>query len=111
MGEASVPGYAPTTEKGLARTDMHCHNCEKGFIAQLDFSVAGNHRIVCPRCGHIHYRFIKDGLITEQRWMQGYDTVDVSPQSTWKVGVLAKQNSVAAQFIRDAWLNRSEGSL
>lgn len=101
-------GYVPIETKSTARTDIHCHNCSKGFIAQLDFSINGNHKVICPRCGHVHYRGIKDGVITEERWNPDYPTTEVSPACTWTPTVIEQPCSTAAQFIRDAWLNRSD---
>lgn len=103
-------GYCPVEQPGKARTDLHCHNCSKGFIAELDFSIEGNHKIICPRCGHIHYRLIQQGKITEERWWSGYETIEVSPQCTWTPSVIKQECSVAAQFLRDSWLNRSDWS-
>jgi DNA-directed RNA polymerase subunit RPC12/RpoP len=101
-------GYAPLAEPQKARTDIDCHECGRSFIAQLDFTIEGNHRIVCPRCGHIHFRVIKQGVITEERWAAAYQTTEVSPQCTWMSDVIDKPCSTATQFIRDAWLNRSD---
>jgi DNA-directed RNA polymerase subunit RPC12/RpoP len=101
-------GYAPTSEAAKARTDVHCHECGKGFIAQLDFSINGNHKVICPRCGHTHYRFIKDGVITGERWHPDAPTTEVNPKCVWMETVIEQPCSVAAQFIRDAWLNRSD---
>ena len=34
----------------------------------MDFERDGNYEIPCPDCGHIHYRAVRDGLITETRY-------------------------------------------
>lgn len=104
-------GYRPTAEPQLARTDLHCHQCSKTFVAELDFTIEGNHVVECPHCGHEHFRVIKGGAITDDRWHSGMRRVDVSPRSVWKSNVLKAQTSTAAQFIRDAWLNRADLSL
>lgn len=91
---------------GVTRTDMHCHACSKGFIAELDFSINGNHVVECPRCGHEHCRVIIDGRITDDRWgTRGY-TNTVKGRSFWKSNVLPAQTTTAAAFLRDLWLNR-----
>ena len=54
--------------RDIVRTDLHCHQCSKSFVAQLDFSVDGNHIIECPYCLHEHCRTIKDGIVTGDRW-------------------------------------------
>ena len=103
-------GYRPV-EQQVARTDLHCHQCNKTFIAELDFGIDGNHVVECPHCGHEHFRVIKAGKITDDRWHSGMPRVEVSPRCVWKSNVLQLKTSTAAQFIRDAWLNRSDLSL
>ena len=95
--------------EGIVRTDMHCHECSKGFIAELDFSVNGDHVVECPRCGHEHCRTIRDGKITGERWStrNGREGAVSKARSFWKSDVLPAQTSVAAMFLRDLWLNRT----
>jgi DNA-directed RNA polymerase subunit RPC12/RpoP len=50
------------------RSNVHCTNCGREFIATLDLSLNGNHIIECPHCQHEHYRVVKDGVVTEERW-------------------------------------------
>lgn len=94
--------------RGLVRTDLHCHQCSKGFVAELNFDVEGNHVIECPHCGHEHCRVIKGGAITGDRWDTRADRVDVLPRSVWKANVLQAKTSTTAAYIRDLWLNRSD---
>jgi DNA-directed RNA polymerase subunit RPC12/RpoP len=103
--------YRPSTVVGKARTDMHCHQCSKTFIAELDYAVNGNHIVECPHCGHEHCRVIKDGVICGERWSSRADRIQVEPRCVWKSDVLQAQTSTAAQFIRDAWLQRSDMQL
>lgn len=104
MADDFVPGYRPTADAQVARTDMHCHSCSKAFIVELDFTREGNHVIKCPHCDHAHYRAIRQGKITEERWNPGLERVDVT--SVWKTeGPVLIPGSTAAQFIRDSWLN------
>lgn len=106
-----MSGYRPITTTGRARTDMDCHNCHTMFVAELDFSINGNHVVECPRCGHEHCRVIKDGIITGDRWEGREQRVDVDKRCVWKSDVLQMKTSIASQFLRDAWLNRSDFSL
>jgi DNA-directed RNA polymerase subunit RPC12/RpoP len=108
MADHNVPGASGV---GRVRTDMDCHQCSKNFIAELDFSINGNHVVECPRCGHEHCRVIKDGVITSERFDSKENRIDVDKRSVWKSGVLQAQTSTAAAFIRDAWLNRSDVQL
>lgn len=108
MGLPGVSGTGPT------RTDMHCHNCGKGFIAELDFSISGNHVVQCPRCGHEHYRVIKNGEVTGDRYSsQAGETIRVEQSCVWKSDDLLKQTSVASLYIRNRWLNfgREDGAI
>lgn len=43
-------------------------SCQKFFDIKLSTSLSGNFRIVCPACGHVHYREVKEGKITGVRW-------------------------------------------
>jgi DNA-directed RNA polymerase subunit RPC12/RpoP len=88
---------------GIQRTDLYCHDCDKNFIAELNFDITGNHEIICPRCGHVHCRVIEEGMVTGDRWDSKYDNVKVSTKTMW-VGEGA-QTSVASHFLRDKWLN------
>ena len=87
---------------------MDCHQCGKMFVAELDFSVNGCHVIECPHCGHEHCRNIKDGVVTGERWDGRANRINVEPRCVWKSSVLQMKSSTAAQFIRDAWLNRGD---
>ncbi len=97
--------------EGLCRTDMDCHSCrEKGlpdlFVATIDYSVNGNHEIECPRCGHIHYRLIVDGIVTSEWYSSSYTTHKVERRNMWKSESKQIISSTASAFIRDLWLQR-----
>ena len=101
-----IEAFGAAEGKGLQRTELHCHNCSKSFVAELDFDINGKHSIVCPRCNHIHCREIKDGKVTGDRWDTVMHTDAVAKASTWKSSVLAARTSTVSQFLRDKWLNR-----
>lgn len=105
-----MSGYSPLDGGGLQRTDMRCTNCSKDFVAELDFSINGEHIIECPHCGHEHWRKIEAGKITEARWGAGDPThgVKVNKRSVWKSSVLKAQTSTVSHHLRDLWLNRSD---
>ena len=44
--------------------------CGKYFDVRLNTSINGYYRIHCPNCGHIHYRDVKNGQITDTRFTQ-----------------------------------------
>lgn len=94
-------------DHGVVRTDMHCHDCSKGFIAALNFDLDGNHMIPCPRCGHQHCRVIEKGVITAERWDSRHERIEVELHSVWASDGM--KTSVACQFLRDKWLNHGRG--
>lgn len=52
---------------GMVRDRAYCTNCSKDFITQLDARLDGAHKITCPFCSHIHYRVVRNGVVTEER--------------------------------------------
>lgn len=50
------------------KTEFNCTSCHKYFDFVMNISLNGNYRIHCPNCGHIHYRAVKDGIITDTRF-------------------------------------------
>jgi DNA-directed RNA polymerase subunit RPC12/RpoP len=96
----------PLVHSGPVKTDMHCTECSKNFIAQLDYSLDGNHVVECPHCGHEHCRVIKDGRVTSDRWDSRSQRVDVHKRSVWKHDSQPIQTSSASMFIRQRWLDR-----
>jgi DNA-directed RNA polymerase subunit RPC12/RpoP len=95
---------------GLTRTDMSCHMCSNSFIAVIDFDLTGDHEIECPHCGHIHYRAVKDGKVTESRY--SYDSrprqvSDDENRNLWKAKTEKIASMTSAQvFLRDMWLRK-----
>lgn len=48
--------------------ELFCHNCDMYVQFRLEMEVDGNYEIECPNCGHMHYRVVKNGVITDVRW-------------------------------------------
>lgn len=48
--------------------ELFCHGCNRYVQFELDMKKDGCHTLDCPNCGHKHYRVIKDGKITGERW-------------------------------------------
>lgn len=105
-----MTGYSPLEGGGTQRTEIHCHNCSKNFVAQLDFDINGNFVIECAHCGHEHCRTIENGKITESRWGTRNDekSIRVSGRSVWKSTVIQAKTSSVSELIRERWLNRSD---
>lgn len=104
-----LPETDINVQRGPVRTDLHCTECGQNFIAELDFSIDGNHVVECPFCLHEHWRVIKNGRVTSDRHGSGPATVRVPRKRVWKHNVLQIKTSSAAMFLRDRWLNRSDG--
>lgn len=66
--------------------EFYCSgSCHKYFDFKMNISLNGNFRIHCPNCGHIHYRVIKDGKITEDRFPENDDNIlieDIRPMKS-----------------------------
>ena len=52
----------------MARQELYCHACNSYIQFNLNLDRDGRHEINCPRCGHVHYRYVYDGRITTQRY-------------------------------------------
>lgn len=93
---------------GMQRTDMQCTNCSKTFIAEMDYSLNGNHIIRCAWCGHQHCRTVQGGKVTDQRWAPSNSLPDipVGSRHVWKSDVENIATASASAFLRDRWLNR-----
>lgn len=100
------------------RTDVHCHSCSKTFVALLDYSLEGNHVAVCPYCQHRHYRVIRKGKITEERWSGAYGAQETEQNANfarkvWKLStdVIDRpepvgRTSSASEFMRQRWIEK-----
>lgn len=96
-------------KEGRVRTpSIHCHHCNKYFIASLDYSINGNHIIECPHCTHEHCRKIENGKVTGERWDSRLQRVDVPARYVWSHNTLPITTTTAAHFIRERWANRSD---
>jgi DNA-directed RNA polymerase subunit RPC12/RpoP len=50
------------------KKEFLCTECHKYFDIKLNISLDGNYRVHCPNCGHIHYRAVSKGEITDTRF-------------------------------------------
>lgn len=109
----SAPPGEPTdrlTHRGEERTELDCHECSKKFVALLDYSIAGEHVVECPHCGHEHFRKIEAGKVTEARWYSQNNKPNkdqcIRPRRVWKSSVLKAETSSTAEFMRRRWLEK-----
>jgi len=105
----------------IQRQELACTNCQRLFRFNLDFELDGNHEITCPGCGHIHYRVIINGRITEERYNPSpsfstyYATNYYLTGSTTSAGSTnydttftgsgGTSSGTGDSFLRDSWLN------
>ena len=93
----------------MIRTDMHCHQCGKSFIAEFEEKINGNHIAECPYCYHEHCRVFKKGQITDDRWDHREQRVDVEKRCVWKAEGHPMPTSKSSLYIRNKWLERLKG--
>ena len=94
--------------EGTVKTDLYCHDCNKTFIARIDYDIDGNHVVECPFCGHEHCRTIKDGKVTGDRWDSRANTTKVEKRNVWKATDLKIGTTSASAFLMEKWLNFGE---
>ena len=95
------------------RSDVYCTNCGGKFIATLDLSLNGNHEITCPLCQHVHYRVVKDGVVTEDRWRSsgvvGMPTFIATTSTITNVNFYTvSTNATTSAYTSDLWLQRTD---
>ena len=52
----------------MSLQELDCTECNGKFEFNMSFQRDGNYRIVCPFCSHEHFRMVRDGRITGDRW-------------------------------------------
>lgn len=92
------------------RSNVWCTNCSREFIATLDISLNGNHEITCPLCGHIHYRVVLDGVVTEDRYRSSAGPIYYATTST-TINVSGNWATTTGTTLSNSWLNRSDLNL
>lgn len=95
--------------EGVQKTDLDCHSCGKIFVAKINYDLDGNHLLKCPYCGHHHYRVIKKGCVTGDRWdSQSGPNRDVPTERMWSDRTQGITTSSAAEYIRQQWIKPQE---
>jgi len=97
------------------RQELACSDCGRRLVFDMNFSQDGNHEITCPACGHVHYRVVRNGQITGDRWqaaMQTFMATNITVYSggttcdTWASNMNV---GTATQFMRFSWLQTGTG--
>lgn len=70
----------------FVKHEFYCSGgCGKYFDFMLNMALNGAYRIHCPDCGHIHYRVVKNGKITDDRFTDNPESLvieDISPMKS-----------------------------
>lgn len=69
------------TEPDLEPQEIFCHGCGMYVQFRIDKSLDGNHTLNCPKCGHEHFRVVKNGEITDERWKSSGPTYNIAATS------------------------------
>ena len=100
-------GLVPANEP--IRTDLHCTECGRNFIALLNLRIDGNHVVECPYCRHEHCRVVQGGYVTGDRWdSRAQRTIKIEGRNVWKAGDQPIMTTGVSAFLRDRWLNRDD---
>lgn len=94
--------------EGVVRTTVDCTDCRRQFVAKINHDLDGNHKILCPHCGHEHWRAIRKGVVTDDRWgSQHGPNRDVPTERMWSDKTSGTTTTTAARYIRDRWLGEA----
>ena len=88
-------------------TEIYCHECDGYIRVVLDYSLNGNHEIRCPKCDHIHWRVIKDGEITSDRYKSSSGMIILSATTSDNYYLASSESTTSANniFFAQSWLN------
>ena len=85
---------------------LNCTNCAQVVTVSIDRHATGNLTIVCTNCGHEHYRYCEDGVITEDRWRSSAQMVPNYYYSTAaSTNTCTYSGGTAAAFAMNSWHN------
>jgi len=91
--------------EGIQRTNVDCTHCSRVFVAKINHDLDGNHKIICPYCGHEHWRAIKKGIVTADRWgSQHGPNREVPTERMWSDRTVGIETNTAAEYIRRKWI-------
>lgn len=87
----------------MIRQELWCHECSRYVVFEMDEDLSGDLTVICPNCGHEHYRVVVNGEITEVRWASSgggaFTTTGLySSTTSWTA-------TVSNTFITASWHN------
>ena len=92
----------------IERQELYCHACGRYVQFNLDLSVDGNYKLDCPNCGHDHYRVVKDGKITDERYDQSRSQqswMTVSGYVTSSATSSYDTSTASSVYLYRSWMN------
>ena len=90
---------------------MDCTSCQQRVVVRINRHATGNLTIRCPQCGHEHYRYCEDGVITEDRWRLSAQAVPNYLYSTSATNDTATYTSTGAStFTMNIWYDSGTAS-
>lgn len=102
------------------RQELFCHNCNGYVQFDDDMTIDGPRLLVCPRCRHRHYRVVRGGQITEERWGQdpsqgGLITITNATYATTSAYQATSSTATTYSnggyvFLRSSWLGTTSGT-
>jgi len=84
---------------------LECTSCRQTVRVSIDRHATGNLTIKCPNCGHEHYRYCVNGVITEDRWRSSAWMVSVSYYSVSATSGTATDPSTGSSYLQSLWYN------
>lgn len=94
------------------KKEFLCTECHKYFDIKLNMSLDGNYRVHCPNCGHVHYRTVKKGVITDTRFPDNHESIlveDIYPMKSSCRDFQEEKpedSEVSGNFLRQLWKER-----
>lgn len=85
---------------------LGCTNCRQMVRVSINRHATGNLTITCPNCGHEHYRYCENGVITEDRWRSSAQMVSISYYSTSATATATytdTNTNAASSFLQSSW--------
>lgn len=96
----------------IERQELYCHNCGGYVQFNLDLSIDDNYVLYCPKCGHDHYRVVKNGKITDERWGQSSNqnqsstnATTISTSITYTQTSTYAVNKSSSSYLYTSWMN------
>lgn len=89
----------------IERQELYCHGCGGYVQFNLDLSVDGNYVLHCPKCGHDHYRVVKNGKITDERWGQSQSQIRIVSSITYTTTSTYSTTTSCSNFLYTSWMN------